>query len=265
MNITAPNISLKDSIENFHAYILDKSEQIIHHITGPDEVFKRERLGVYYEGYFLRLLEILEKTFIVLRQLIGKEQFNQLGREYIRVYPSEHFSVRYFGRCFSNFLANHSEIDPTYVEMAAFEWSLEHVIDAKDAPQLTFEELAVLSPESWAELTLTTHPSLLIVSFSYPTPQLWQAVRHDKDRPAPQHTEQPVDWLMWRFNRKALFLAMSPEQRVMMQAIQNGENFSQVCEGLCAIMDEDKVIHFAAQTLRQWVEEGIFSEGHSSL
>ncbi len=254
-------VSLEDTIENFHDFILDRNQLIEQEIVGPDQAFKLARLNVYYEGYALRLLENLEKGFVGLKVLLGTEQFQKLGRDYLRSYPSNHFSIRYFGRHFAKFLASHDEVEPLYVEIAQFEWFLQDIIDAKDAPHLTFEDMAALSPDAWGNLILTTHPSFMTTTFFYPTPQIWQATQHtSEEAPSMLREEKPVHWLMWRFNHQSRFLAITDEQLAMIQAIQEGHNFSQVCEKLCEIMDEEQVINFAAQTLRQWITEGLFSE-----
>lgn len=252
--------SLRETIENFHAYILEKDTAIENDIVGPDLEFRRARLGVYHEGYSLRLLEILGKTYPAIKKLAGDELFEQLGHEYIHNFPSNTFSVGYFGQHFHNFLANSSTTDPIWADMALFEWALEESISAKDAAQLTFEDMAKLSPESWAELKLVIHPSMQTLPLFYATPSLWQALMQGKEKPELVRHEQPVHWLLWRYNRQTYFRPMNAEQLWMIHAIQEGQTFSQVCEGLCEFLDEEKVIPFAAETLRHWITEGVFSE-----
>src|SRR5580698_3157980 len=98
--------SLRETIEGFHAYILEKDSAIEKNIVGDTSDFKHTRLGVYQEGYFLRLLEILGKEFPAVKRLAGDEQFDQLGRNYILSFPSHSYSVRYVGQHFSEFLAS---------------------------------------------------------------------------------------------------------------------------------------------------------------
>lgn len=252
--------SLKNTLEKFHNYILEKDNSIEKIIVGTDEDFKHARLGVYQDAYFLRLLEILSKGLPAVKLLAGADEFEELGYDYIRNFPSHSYSVRYFGQHFAKYLANKPDVDPVWAEMATFELALEDVTDGRDAPQLTFEDMAKLSPESWGELKLVTHPSLIMLPFHYPIPTLWQALIQQKDKPELVRQEQPTQWILWRFNRQSYFRPMNAEQVWMMQAIQRGQTFSQVCEGLCEWLDEEKVIPFAAETLRQWITEGIFSE-----
>lgn len=253
-------ISLRETLENFHDYIMEKNLNIEQEIVGPNQDFKDTRLGVYHEGYFLRLLEGLSRDFAAVKKLAGEDKFEELGCEYIRQFPSTHFSIRYVGKHFAQFLADNPTLDPLWSEMAAFEWALENAIDAKDAPTITFEEMAALNPESWGVLKFTTHPSLEILPLFYQTPLLWQHLLKGTEKPTLARQEKPVHWLIWRFECKSYFRSMDENQLWMMRAIQNGSTFSDICTGLCDYLEEDKVILFAASTLRTWITEGIFSE-----
>lgn len=252
--------SFQETLEHFQSFILQNDEAIKQDIEAPNQEFLEARIDVYYQGYSLRLLETMGRAFPAVQKLAGEELFEKLAREYIAHYPSNHFSIRFFGRHFSKFLAMHAEAQPAWVEMADFEWALGKVIDAADAPQLRFEDLVELTPEAWSELTLTVHPSVEILQLSYPVPALWQAVQQDIEHPVVELQEQPLAWLVWRFNLRSHFCSANAEQLAMFKAIQAGKPFSEVCAGLCEYLSEDQVVNFAAQTLRQWIAEGVFSE-----
>lgn len=251
--------SLHETLENFQAFILQKEPAIKNVILASDPEVLDTRADVYYKGYSLRLLDTMTMTFPMVQKLVGEELFESLAREYIAQYPSNHFSIRYFGRHFSKFLATHSDIRPEWIEMAAFEWVLGDVIDAADAPHLQFDDFAVLSPEAWADLRLTFHPSLQLLSLSYPIPTLWQALRFNTEPPSMALRESPLTWLIWRYNLLARFVSVDSQQMVMFNAFQAGQTFSDVCALLCDFMNEDQVVNFASQTLRQWISEGVFS------
>lgn len=251
--------SLRKTIQDLQAYVLEQDTAIEQQLAGPDQEYKDIGLGVYQEGYFLRLLEGLSRDFPAVEKLAGEATFEELGREYIRHCPSTHFSIRYIGQHFAKFLSECAGLDPSWSEMAAFEWALENTVDAKDAPQLTFEEMATLSPDSWSGLKFETHPSLETVFFSYAIPALWQNLIQGKEKPALVRVDKPVCWFIWRFNRQSYFRSVDENQLRMLHAIQAGNTFSEVCDGLCEYLEEEKVIAFAAETLRAWISEGLFT------
>ncbi len=252
--------SLAETLEKFQSFILDKNSDIVQEVAGPTDNFKHVRLDVYHDGYALRLIDILKKAFPVLNSLIGCELFEKIAHEYIKVYPSNHYSVGYFGRHLSKFLSTHYPNEPKWVEIAAFEWALEMVIEAPDAPQLSFEQMASIPPDAWGNLILKTHPSLQLLPLFSNVPALWQAIRNDETLPETVFQTKPVVWLIWRFKQQAYFSPTTSEQLTMMRSIQEGQTFSQVCETLCEFLEEEQVVPFAAETLRNWIVEGIFSE-----
>src|SRR5262245_50886814 len=120
---------LKDTIANFHDYVLDKSEAIAGQIIGRDAESKRVRLNVYHDGYMLRLLEVLGKNYTALKILMGEAHFDRLAGDYVREYPSHHFSIGYAGRYFSQFLSSQPQIEPVWIEVADFEWKMQLIIE----------------------------------------------------------------------------------------------------------------------------------------
>jgi hypothetical protein len=269
--------SLRDIQENFQSYMLHEEPIIQTHIAGADSSFKQTRLDVYRLGYSLRLLEALGKGYPTLSGLVGEELFERLGREYIAEYPSNHFSVGCFGRHFSKFLATHHTSDPKLSEIAAFEWAMQDVTEALDAPHITFEDMASIPPESWTQLRLVTHPSVQMLSLFYRNiPLYWQDVNSQKcnkkvddeesceqkssEKIELQRGTESVAWLVWRFNMQSYYVSLSKQQVWMIQAIQSGMTFAEVCEGLCQWLSEEEVTQFAAENLRNWIVEGVFTK-----
>jgi hypothetical protein len=251
---------LKQLQENFQAYILDGNDAIKSEIISTDNAPTNIRLDVYRNGYRLRLLEILSVDFPVIKKLVGEGAFDKLGLEYIDAYPSNHFSVRLFGRHFNKFLASHPNSEPILPEMATFEWRLSQIQDAADAPQLTIEGMSKISPESWAMMRFMLHPTVQWLPFFYNTPDVWKAIDQDQEKPAVTLQETPIYWLFWRYEHEVYFAPIAEQELMMIKAIQAGKTFGEICEELCEELDEEQVIQFAAGTLRTWVGDGIFSE-----
>lgn len=253
--------SLKQTQENFQAYVINDDHAIKKMVAGSDDEFISTRLDIYRDGYGLRLLEILEKTYPVLRTLVGEEKFNQLGLDYISAYPSHHFSVGYFGRHFSKFLSLYVPSEPIWAEIAIFEWALEEVVETPDAPCLTFEAMSTVPPEAWANLRLIVHPSAQLISFFYrDIPLVWEALRDGKEKPSVEASAKPATWLIWRYNLQAYYAYLTQEQTQMFKDLRDGQSFPEVCEKLCQQMSEEEVTQFTAETLRNWIVEGVFAE-----
>src|SRR5512141_742854 len=116
-----------DSLQDcFQAHVLTGKGAILAEISPDVRPSAAARLAIYANGYRLRLLEALSSDFPALHTLVGDELVEQIGRSYIDVHPSTHFSIRYFGQHLSAFLARTVPYadTPALSEMAALEWSL---------------------------------------------------------------------------------------------------------------------------------------------
>jgi hypothetical protein len=113
------------------------------------------------------------------------------------------------------------------------------------------------------------HPSLRFLSLSLNTPAIWRALFENDpvNHPVPaiERAEQPLSWMVWRFNQRAHYNQASPEQMLMIKAIQENQSFPQICEALCELMDVEQVPQFAGATLREWVSVGLISRVHLAL
>ncbi len=66
-----------------------------------------ERLDVYANMYFFRLLDCLAEDFPAIHAVVGHERFHALVRDYLTIHPSEHPSVRMLGRALGDLLETH--------------------------------------------------------------------------------------------------------------------------------------------------------------
>lgn len=255
--------SLRELQEQFQTYIHQQKNGIENKIVDAPQISIKDRVEIYREGYYLRLIDILEREFSALRNLVGKEQFDALCHEYIDAYPSTYFSVRAYGKNMIEFLSNRPNTDLLHVELARFEWPFGKVIDAPDAPQLTVDDMAALPAEAWGTLRLEFHPSLQIVSLHYNTPEIWQALfnNNPEEFPVPErvYSEEPQDCLVWRFNQRSHYLAINLHHKIMVEAIQSNKTFSDICEALCDHMEVEQVAQFAGGSLRDWINSGLIS------
>lgn len=244
--------------ENFQSYILDQNDTVLRAISSA-QADAIERIQIYKVGYALRLLEVLEKDFPLLRKRMGEELFHKIGHEYIKSYPSDNFSICRFSRHFSNFLLA-SGYEALWSEMATFEWALACALDAADGPYIGLTELSSISPESWPNVQFDFHPSAKVYQFQFNAPQIIYAMMLEEDAiPEVVYYDQPANWIIWRYNRQSYFESLTAEQLWVVNAIQDGKTFAEICEGLCQWLPEEEVAAFAAGSLRNWLEKNLFS------
>jgi hypothetical protein len=254
--------NLRQLQEQFQNYVHQHQGDIEQKIVNAPQISVHERVEIYRQGYYLRLIDILSREFSVLKTLLGEAAFEALCKDYIDSHPSTHFSVRTYGRHMVQYLSSLPTVTPLQIELAEFEWAFGKVIDGPDGPQITVEDMANMPPEAWGVLRLELHPSLRIVPLRLNTPQIWQAIfDNNPEKPVPEMeiAPAPVNWLLWRFNQQAHYYPANQNHMIMVQAVQANQNFPEICEALCETMEVEEVAQFAGSTLREWVSLGLIS------
>lgn len=247
---------------SFQEYLMHGTIKTMLPQVAPDERFSAEkRLKVYFDSYRIRLMEILKLDFPKTHTLLGDENFENAFHAYLTQHTSTHFSVRYFGQHFSQFLATNAPYKdyPVFKEMAQFEWAVAYTIDAKDAPLINTEMLSSLSGEEWQTLSFCFHPSVTSCVFAWDTPQLWQHIDNEEPARAPVLQEAPIRWLLWRKGQRSLFRSCTVAEEKMFESILNKDNFAQICENLLDTVPEEEIPLTCAQTLFKWVSEDMIS------
>src|SRR5258706_5638387 len=63
-----------------------------------------ERLGIYANAYYARLLECLRESFPVLCKALGRELFDEFAFDYLQRFPSTSYTLSRLGDRFAEFL-----------------------------------------------------------------------------------------------------------------------------------------------------------------
>lgn len=282
---------LQDLQAEFQSFLLHGDEQMLQRVIGTEKVSAQQRLAIYYDAYRLRLLEALDSNYPVLHAWIGDEEFEKTGLAYLEANPSAHFSIRYFGHCFPDYLAAAENFrnKPCLAEMAALEWVMSEAFDAADSLVMKVEDMAAIPPDAWPEMRLQFHSSLHRLDLRWNIPDIWKAIKQNiateengascrgetsatpsqagkreeltpfMDVPAPAAAEYPQSWVIWRQDLKIFYRSLPVDEAWSLDAARSGESFAAICEGLCEWIDAQNVAAHAAGYLKRWVTDGMIS------
>lgn len=241
--------------KNFQLFLLEKNPRILPQIMDVPPVPAKQRLEIYEDAYYLRLLESLQLDYEVIYALMGEEQFDHWGRLYIQHFPSTFRSVRWFGKTFGNFLRESRNFDdkPWIIEMAAFEWSLTETFDGPDCSVVTVEEMVTIPPDAWPTLQFSLQPTFKMLDFSWNTAGIWNAFKEKQKLPKPKRSKSPVTWMLWRKEYEVQFASLQMDEKAMLMAMSHGANFSEICEALCEWIEPEQVAFHAATKLKQFI------------
>ena len=159
-----------------------------------------ERLGVYANAYFARLVECLAAEFPALEHALGDETFTSFAASYLAEYPSDSYTLAKVGSRFPEFLRESRPTDvprpgwPDFlIDLATLERTYAEVFDApgpEGLQLLTPASLDGIPPERAGNVVLHAVPSLRLLELDFPVHEYVTAVRHSEnpDTPPPEPT-----------------------------------------------------------------------------
>lgn len=227
-------------------------------IDASNEAEAIERLDVYANMYFFRLLDALQQDYPKLVSLVGAVNFHNLVTDYLLVHPSRYASIRHIGRHLPAFIQGHAleKTWPALPDLAKLEWARGEVFDAADSTPIQASELATLPPESWAELRFGVIPALRVLDMQLPADAVWLAI--ERSEPLPQAAEQaaPFSMVVFRSGLIAYHRRAMEGEAAALRAICAGSPFGEICAALEAEHGE-AAAPLAFSLLGRWLEDGL--------
>ncbi len=170
-------------------------------VTRSKSLTSLERLQIYGNAYYARLVECLRDEFPAVAAAVGAEAFDAFAMGYLQSYPSQSYTLARLGANFPRFLA---ETQPDsadqaaawgnfLVDLATLERIYSEVFDgpgSEGQSPLAPADLEGIPPEAWPEVKLIPVPSLRLEAFRFPVHEYITAVRHEDSAtiPAPAAT-----------------------------------------------------------------------------
>lgn len=219
-----------------------------------------QRVEIYTDMYFSRLLEVLGQEYSVVRELAGHEDFSRLIRAYLREFPSRHWSLNGLGRKLPEFLAGKYRTPKKALlyDVARLECLMSIVFDAEPSNVLTSADVEHVAPQDFSTARLRTIAALELSSFDHAANAIVRAVRMDETLPAltKKRTFTVVwrkEWTVWRMDlTEPMFhvLGSLKSGRTIGEAIEEGARHH---HGDAASL-QTAVSH----SFGEWISEGLF-------
>ena len=254
-----PATGLRQLQQDLQGHVLRGDAAIVEAIVDAPPLPTLERLGIYRNGYRVRLIEALDDTYPKLHAVLGDEIFLTLGEEFVAAHPSVHRSIRWYGGEIAQFLGQRSPYaeQPILAELALLEWMLAEVFDSADAEPLPRTAFFAIDPSDWSELRFKFHPSLRRLHLQWNAAAVWQAMNRDEAPPDPECAEHPVPWLLWRQDLQNYFRSMAADEAAALDAALGGGSFGEICTALGDWLPDEEIPLRAAGLLGLWADSGI--------
>ncbi len=230
-------------------------------IAGDDRLSAEERVDIYANMYFYRILDVLKEDFPATLAALGDDRFHNLVTGYLIEYPPEHFSIAYAGKHFADFIASHPmrEEFPFLADLARMERALIDVFHADDSAPLDAEAMRAIAPTEWPALKLIRHPATLVLQLQWNVAAILGAIeRGEEPSPPPSGA---MSMLIWRSSNRVYYREIVAAERDELEAIALGCTFAEICEMIASAVEEENPAVAINQRLDGWLRDGILVRG----
>lgn len=238
-----------------------RSQKLERLVTAGPRLSAVERVQIYNEGYFARLLECLTDDYPALSYALGEAPFETLAHAYIEKHPSRSRSLNAYGQHLAAFCRSRPEAWSSFAaDLARLEWALVEVVHAPVDPPLAPDALAQIPAARWQTARLLPSRGMRLLTFDHPVNDFFQAFREDRapEQPEPAATATVVyrqGLALWRMGlepRAALLLKDLISGVPLAAAIATLETRSE------AAGNSLDLARLLPQWLTAWVQNGFF-------
>lgn len=229
-------------------------------VRGDDRLSAEQRVDIYANMYFYRLLDVLKEDFPATLRVLGDDNFHNLATGYLLEYPPTEPSVLYCGRHLADFIREHAlrKDAPYLADLAALERAVVEVFHGPDAPVLEPDRLRAIALKKWPALKLRTHPAVQILSLEWRVAELFRAVEERREwKPADAGV---VEVIVWRQGARVFYRELEKAEERAIAAACNGVTFAKICDLVAADHDptRDPVAELN-RLLARWLGDGILT------
>lgn len=217
-------------------------------IIGDKKLSAAERLDIYANMYFYRILDSLKEDFSVTLKIIGDSRFNNLITDYLLKHPSKYFSMRDIGKPLPHFIKKHPlrKQWPYLSDLAKVEWAVIEAFDAKNNEILKENDLTQLKPKDWITLQLTLVDSAEMIRLDFEIVPLLTKKTPKKIN------KKKNQILVWRKNLEVCYRTLNSQEAKLLTGITKQKTFTQLCESA-------KDPSLVASYLKQWLNDEILA------
>lgn len=226
-------------------------------IQGDERLSAFDRIAIYADAYFYRLLDCLKEDFPATLAVAGEADFQDLVRSYLTEYPPSEPSIFHVGRHLAGYLQDHQlrERWPFLAELARLERTIIEVFHGPDAQTLTADEMRSVAPADWPGLILHTIPAFRILDCEWRVSEVLGAVGTGAECREPK--SGPAFLLVWRQDTQVYYRELELSERAALEVASGGTHFAKVCETFALWLDGENPTAAINRALTRWFSDGL--------
>lgn len=246
------------------------------HLLPSLNLSSADRLAIYANAYFARLLECLGEEFVHLQQTIGEEGFRELACGYLREHPSHSYTLAELGSGFPEFLrrTRPPQVSDTpdffdfLIDLATLERMYAEVFDGpgnETLPPFSLPASLQNDPDAWLETRLIPNPALRLVQLRFPAHEYISEIRRglSPDPPPPAQTFLVISRREYVVRR----VAVEESEFLLLRDLIDGGSIGEVLQLASARSPAPSDLpRQIQQWFAAWTAAGYFTDStHSSL
>ena len=238
-------------------------------IKANDRLSSFERLQIYNQQYWWRLLGSIGEDFRALRAVVGGRKFDKLAVAYLDGIGSTTWTMRDLGRQLESFLLTHPELTAPHTRLALdvvrVEWARVIAFDEPAKPVLDPKKIATVSAD---RLRIGLQPYLTLLELAHPMDDLLlkfkesqietatfsnavtATVTRRRARIAARPSRQPVHLAVHRLDLAVYYKRLEPEAYGLLTALRDGTTLTDACES--AFSGSKDLPAANAEKIRRW-------------
>ncbi|MEA3213325.1 MAG: hypothetical protein QOE70_6382 [Chthoniobacter sp.] len=244
----------------------DAAETANRIVKPNDRLTAFERLQIYNQQYWWRLLGSFQDDFRGLRAVLGERKFDRLAVAYLDACGSTSWNLRDLGQALEPFLGQHPELVAPHgtlaLEMVRVEWARVIAFDGPEKPPLDPTKLG-LAPEL---LRFELQPYVTLLELTYPVDKLLGRLRKSNTgiasnavsasrrrgpvRLSASPAPRPIHIAVHRVDLAVYYKRLDAEAYRLLCALRSGATLADACGA--AFADSRDLPEQAAAKIREW-------------
>ncbi len=238
-------------------------------IKPNDRLTSFERLQIYNQQYWWRLLASFAEDYPGLRAVVGQRKFDRLANTYIESCGSTSWTMRNLGRHLESFLRTHPELITPHeglaVDVARVEWARVIAFDDPEKPRLQPEQIGAAPAD---KLRISLQPYISLLELSHPVDELLLKLKESEietgafsnavssDRPrrrmrlTAHPSRKPIHLAIHRHELSVYYKRLEPEAFLLLTALRGGASLETACAQ--AFADSKALPETNAAKVQQW-------------
>ncbi len=260
--ITSP-LAKNDSINPMMPNGMLIAEEAARYIVPSPTLLPHQRLQIYNQQYWWRLLNTLHANFPLVTRLFGYQAFNEkIGLPYLHQCPPNHWSLTLLGERLPSWVANHyTKPDKPLIHNAAnLDWAFTASFIAPQHPPLDLNQLAQEDPSLLLSKPFYLQPHIHLFEWDYDLLAFRELFLQEEVDYWTEHRfpalpkKQSSYFALYRtLKNSQAWREITKGEYFLLQLFQKGSSVEAACE----VMEEQELAVYeqVAANLQKWIQD----------